>query len=118
MFAVDLAHGTVSWKRQGSNVLLPLSAHDDIPYGLQSSTTGQPRLIEVGAADGKTIADGFTVAPLAFTADGTPVFVEAKVTPPSAAPTRSTATSPIPTTRHPATPPDTHWIEVWAPTPH
>ena len=115
MFAVDLAHGTVSWKRQGSNVLLPVSAHDDILYGLQSSASGQPRLIEVGAADGKTIADGFTVAPLAFTADGTPVFVEAEVMPPSATPTGSGAASPSPTTRHAALPPDTHLIEVWGP---
>jgi hypothetical protein len=117
MFAVDLAHGTVSWKRQGSNVLLPLSAHDDILYGLQFSVTGHPRLIEVGAADGKTIADGFTVAPLAFTADGSPVFVEAKVMP-SATPTRSGAASPGQATRRPAPPPDTHLIEVWVPTPH
>jgi hypothetical protein len=115
MFAVDLAHGTVSWKRQGSNVLLPLSAHDDILYGLQSSATGHPRLIEVGATDGKTIADGFTVAPLAFTTDGTPVFVEAKVITPSAAPTRSCTASPSPTTRDPTPPPDTHPIEVWVP---
>ena len=50
MFAVDLAHGTVSWKRQGSNVLLPLSAYDDILYGLQFSTAGHPRLTEVSAA--------------------------------------------------------------------
>ena len=117
-FAVDLAHGTVSWKRQGSNVLLPLSAHDDILYGLQSSTAGHPRLIEVGAADGRTIADGFTVAPLAFTAAGTPVFVEAKVITPSATPTRSSTASPSPTTRHFTPPPDIHPIEVWVPTPH
>jgi hypothetical protein len=117
MFAVDLAHGTVPWKRQGSNVLSPLSTHAGILYGLQSSPTGQPRLIEVGATDGKTMADGFTVAPLAFTADGTPVFVEATVPPPSATPTRSSATSPIPTTRRPATLPDTQLIEVWVPTP-
>lgn len=117
MFAVDLAHGTVSWKRQGSNVLLPVSAHDDILYGLQFSTAGHPRVIEIGAADGKTIADGFTVAPLAFTADGAPVFVEAKVMPPSATPTRSSAASPSPTSRHPTPPPDTHLIEVWVPVP-
>jgi hypothetical protein len=115
MFAVDLAHGTVSWKRQGSNVLLPLSAHDDVLYGLQFSTAGLPRLTEVGAADGKTIADGFTVAPLAFTAADTPVFVEAMVMPPSATPMRSSAASPSPTTRHPTPPPDVHPIEVWVP---
>jgi hypothetical protein len=117
MFAVDLAHGTVSWKREGPDIFEPLSTHDGILYGLQSSASGQPRLIEVGAADGKTITGGFTVAPLAFTADGTPVFVEARVALPSAAPTRSAATSPSRTTRHPAIPPDTHWIEVWAPRP-
>ena len=105
----------MSWKRQGSNVLLPLSAHDDVLYGLQFSTAGHPRLTEVGAADGKTIADGFTVAPLAFTAAGTPVFVEAMVMPPSATPTRSSAASPSPTTRHPTPPPDVHPIEVWVP---
>jgi hypothetical protein len=117
MFAVDLAHGTVPWKRQGSNVMLPVSTHGGILYGLQSSASGQPRLIEVGAIDGKTIADGFTVAPLAFTADGTPVFVEATVPPPSATPTKSSATSPGPTTTLSATLPDTQLIEVWVPTP-
>jgi hypothetical protein len=118
MFAVGLAHGTVSWKRQGSDVLQPMSTHGGVIYGLQSSTTGKPHLIEVGAADGKRIADGFTVAPLAFAADGTPVFVEAKVALASPSPTRSTAPSPGPTTARPAIPPDTHWIEVWVPTPH
>jgi hypothetical protein len=111
MFAVDLAHGTVSWKRQGSNDLQPLSTHDNVLYGLQHSSTGQPRLIEVRVTDGQTITDRFTVAPLAFTADGTPVFVEATVPPPSATPTPSA------TARRPASQPDNHVIEVWAPTP-
>ena len=76
---------------------------------------GYPRLIQVGAVDGKTIADGFTVAPLTFTAAGTPVFVEAKVIMPGATATRSSAASPSPTTRHRVPPPDTHPIEVWVP---
>lgn len=118
MFAVDLGHGTVSWKRQGSDVMQPMSTHGGVIYGLQSSTTGKPQLIEVGAADGKRIADGFTVAPLAFAADGTPVFVEPKVALVSPSPTRSTAPSRGQTTARPTIPPDTQWIEVWVPTAH
>jgi hypothetical protein len=112
MFAVDLAHGTVSWKRQGSSGLQPLSTHDGVLFGLQYPTAGQPRLIEVRATDGQTITDGFTAAPLAFTADGTPVFVEATVPPPSATPT------PSPTNRRPAAQSDSHVIEVWVPRSH
>jgi hypothetical protein len=114
MFAVDLAHGTVTWKKQGQDVLQPISAHNGVIYGVQSGPAGQPRFVEVGAVDGKRIVDGFTVAPLAFTADGTPVFVEAKVALASPSPSRSTAPLRPPTVR-PSLPPDFHWIEVWAP---
>jgi len=72
--------------------------------------------------NGRTLqefAGGFSIPNhLAFTTDGTPVFVEAKVITPSAAPTRSSTASPSPTTRDPTPPPDTHPIEVWVPTPH
>jgi hypothetical protein len=113
MFAVDLAHGTVSWKRQGSDVLQPLSAHAGILYGLQFAAAGQPHLIEVRVADGRTAAGGFTTAPLAFTADGTPVFVEATVAPPSPTPTAATPSSRL---RRPPNPPDNRLIQVWVPT--
>jgi hypothetical protein len=112
-FAVDMARGTVSWKQSSQHGIAVVSAHGGILYAEQGTASGQPRLLEVSATTGMTVASGFTAPPLAFTADGAPVFAEPAVLP------RSTASpSPSSTFRTAVLPPPTRTIVVWASAPH
>lgn len=81
---VSMSHGTVLWKQQDHNgSLIPLSLHNGTLYGVEAASTGAPgsqlavKELAVKEADGFPAGSGYVLAPLAFTADGSPVFIEA-----------------------------------------
>jgi hypothetical protein len=92
---VSLSRGTVLWRQQDHNAsLIPLSLHDGTLYGVEAasrtgsspSATGSSPSASPGApdnqvavkeGDGFPAGSGYVLAPLAFTADGSPVFIEA-----------------------------------------
>jgi len=76
---VSLSQGTVLWRQQDHDgSLIPVSFHDGTLYGVEAASTGAPaKQLAVKEADGFPAGSGYVLAPLAFTADGSPVFVEA-----------------------------------------
>lgn len=83
-FAIDLAHGTVLWRMDRQDRYL--SVDNGVTYALQARSqpagNGNPyptplpgRLFSI-APDGSTSNTDLATAPLAFTADGSPVFAE------------------------------------------
>jgi hypothetical protein len=82
--AVGWAHGQALWQQLGpvpfpdpgpQTGFQPLAAHDGVAYGLLSSSSAvHPG--SIGLADGKPRAAGTSLAPIAFTADGSPLFLQ------------------------------------------
>jgi hypothetical protein len=120
MLAVDWAHGQALWKQIGTYppakpgplvLFQPLTVHGGVVYGLQTVGT-ETHAATLGLADGKVRETGFALSPVAFTAEGAPLFVQVD---PNAPPplyyvvttTPPGATSPqtyMTTTRPPSTP--------------
>lgn len=70
---VSLSQGTVLWRQQDDKgSLIPLSLHNGTLYGVEAGNQ-----VAVKEADGFPAGSGYVLAPLAFTADGSPVFAEA-----------------------------------------
>jgi hypothetical protein len=112
-FAINLADATVLWRTDRQDHYLSL--HNGVTYALRwsdPSPVGSPhpvpqvgRLVSI-APDGGTLGSGLAVAPLAFTADGSPVFAE--MSQPSVCeprPPSPTASSPSGATGRPVTGP-------------
>ena len=74
--AISLSSGKMLWQQPTLNVTYHyLSIHDGVIYALRCPAPQAPALlIAISAATGRTLGSGFTAVPLAFTADGTPVF--------------------------------------------
>jgi hypothetical protein len=76
---VSLSQGAVLWRQHDHNgSLIPLSFHKGTLYGVEAASTGAPgHQLAVKEADGIPDGSAYVLAPLAFTADGSPVFIEA-----------------------------------------
>ena len=109
-FAVNLAQGTLLWQNTDNDH--DLSMRDGTIYAIRSQSIPAPqagvwptllpgRLLAISAADGMARADSPAALPLAYTADGAPVFAAAsdpaKCSPPP--PAAQTAAPTTPPTR-------------------
>ncbi len=134
--AVNWADGRTLWQQLVSNppyqpaphssMVSPATVHGGTVYGWQQSSAGLPQAASFGLADGKSRGGGFSLMPVAFTSDGSPVFLQidgansatatAPTTPsasasPIASPTVSRTVSP---TRPAGSPtPDLYSVTVW-----
>jgi hypothetical protein len=74
-FAISLARGTLLWHMDHHDQYL--SIHGGVIYSLQHQPPPAPgRLDSTAIADGSAVSSGLAVVPLAFTADGSPVFAQ------------------------------------------
>ncbi|MEY9912015.1 hypothetical protein ABIA35_008274 [Catenulispora sp. MAP12-49] len=119
--AVDWATGRALWQHLGPATIgtvtpepsfLPLVLHGDVVYGLQNAISGD-QVTALGLADGQLRGTSPGLNPVAFTADGAPVFIQYDHgTPPAPTPrpTPSTRLN-LPPVTMPA--PDLYPITVW-----
>lgn len=93
--AIDLSKGTLLWQKPALGIADEyLSLHDGVIYALRLPTPTTPgRLIAIDAADGAIQGTGYTAVPLAYTADGTPVFAKVPNDLAPAAPSPSSSAS-------------------------
>jgi hypothetical protein len=99
--AVDWATGQARWQHLGPATIgtvtpqpsfQPLALHGGIVYGLQSATSGN-QATALNLADGQPRGTSPALNPVAFTADGAPVFVQYdQGTPPAPTPRSSSST--------------------------
>jgi hypothetical protein len=72
-----MSQGTVLWNQADHNSsLLPLTLHNGTLYGVENTSGNGVDQLAVKAADGSAVASNYELSPLAFTADGSPVFIE------------------------------------------
>ena len=122
--AIGLAQGNLLWRKDFNDQYL--SMRGDVVYAMQPPNQPGPapgQLLSIAAADGGTVGSDLGAAPLAFTADGSPVFAElsdpAVCDPPPASPTAPPAVrspSPSPRASAPAvwpTLPESCGVTVW-----
>jgi hypothetical protein len=115
--AIDLSNGTLLWQKPTVDPSYHyLSIRDGVIYALRDPTQAMPgRLIAIAAATGATLGTGFTAVPLAYTADGTPIFAKVPNDPAPASPSPSPA--PSASRFHSQPPPQlspTVGVQVWA----
>jgi hypothetical protein len=84
MLGVDWAHGQPLWKQIGTfppttpgpqTSFQPLTVHGGVAYGLRTVGT-VTQAATIGLSDGKVRESGFALSPVAFTAEGAPLFVQ------------------------------------------
>lgn len=74
-FAISLAHGSLLWQTDHHDQYLSIGG--GVIYALQHRPLPAPgRLESMAAADDSMLSTGLAVVPLAFTADGSPVFAQ------------------------------------------